>query len=177
MLATVVTGGVVRVGDAVSVQMVGGGGSKRRPSTTTTAACIIDYRPMDGYVKGRMKHFIRQIPRGRVATYRQLAMWAGAKPVGAYMRTIPSILKEERAEEEEKGKVATPPSSLVLKSDCVHRQHRVVDSKSRVVTKYVPCQVERLREEGVDVSSSGGGVVPQSVIWMPTHEELFLVHV
>ena len=75
------------------------------------------------------------------------------------MRTILSILKVERAEEEEKGRLVTP---LLLKSDYVHQQHCIVDTKSCVVTKYVPCQVERLCEEGLDVLS--GGVEPQSVI-------------
>jgi len=161
LLATVVTGGAVLVGDALLMKLMTG--------SKPIAACKY-YQPMNAWVKGRMRYFIQKIPHGKVATYLQLATWAGAKPTRAYMRIIPSILKEEQAEEERKVQFLTPS---LTGSDCMHRYHRVVDTKFCVLTKHVPCQVERLCKEGVDVSPKGE--VPQLAIWNPTHEELFLV--
>ena len=46
------------------------------------------------------------------------------------------------------------------------------DSRQQLVTRHVPAQEARLRDEGVAVSPRG--TVADAALWTPTHAELYL---
>ncbi|HEY8741709.1 MAG TPA: MGMT family protein [Chloroflexota bacterium] len=104
---------------------------------------------------------IRQIPRGRVATYGYLALLVGAprsaRRVGWVLRTLPPPFVWGRGEspygEQEDDWLAGENASALLVP-----WHRVVNAQGRIsgcATRAIGRQVALLRAEGVDVSDAG----------------------
>ena len=96
---------------------------------------------------------IRQIPRGRVATYGYLALLVGAprsaRRVGLALSTLPPPFVWGREDDWPAGETA---SALLVP------WHRVVNAQgciSGCATRAIGRQVALLRAEGVDVSDAG----------------------
>jgi alkylated DNA nucleotide flippase Atl1 len=133
---------------------------------------LVEYEPRFGStVQSRLRELIACVPAGRVATYAQLVGWAGAKPAGPYLRTVPSILKQGNEALSGDGSGGGGGASA---GEDLLPVWRVVDSKRLLVRKYVPSQAERLRREGVELSEGEGGAVAEAALWEPSHAELFL---
>jgi putative phosphoesterase len=141
MLATVLASGRVAVGDEV----------RMRPG---------QYAALSDTHSDRVKAVLARVPAGRVTSYTQLHLLAGA-PTDYSSRGFPGLLRKALAD----GSPAV---------------HRVLDSQWRaprngVGTLHYPEQPGLLAAEGVALDAVTGKVLGarESVEWAPAHEELF----
>jgi putative phosphoesterase len=141
MLATVLASGHVAVGDEV----------RMRPG---------QYAALSDTHSDRVKAVLARVPAGRVTSYTQLHLLAGA-PTDYSSRGFPGLLRKALAD----GSPAV---------------HRVLDSQWRAPrngegTLHYPEQLGLLAAEGIALDAITGKVLGarESVEWAPTHEELF----
>jgi len=133
ILGVVVQGGEVGIGDGV----IGESNA---------------YSPLSERAYERFLDFVKQIPAGKIVTYRHIIEAIGV--THSYYRALPGYIKR------------TSPTEYPL--------HRIVDSKGHLILDYLPQQLSLLEAEGVEMETlfdlfgavQDASVGGESYLWM-----------